>query len=227
MAETNTLGTKQPKDSNASAAASSALQAGGDAAREGAEAMKQSSRATGDAIKHSSEVGAEAARHGSEAGADALKRAGDAAGETLRRGTQAVAAGQHELVQDATERFQDTSLKIAQAIQSNTENIRTLMMLPNSARGGIQELQQSVSGLVQGVIETNVRATQELFRLTNPGAIIELQQRFMSEYLVVLMEGSAALVRATRQAADQTLPSLEAQLQRRRDRRDQLRNATS
>ena len=37
----------------------------------------------------------------------------------------------------------------------------------------------------------SLRATQELFRLANPSAFAELQQRFAREYLDTLMQGSA------------------------------------
>ena len=33
-------------------------------------------------------------------------------------------------------------------------------------------------GLFEGVVQTNLRAAQELFRLANPAPIVELQQRF-------------------------------------------------
>ena len=90
------------------------------------------------------------------------------------------------------------------------------MLLPNSAQGGLQDLQQSVTGLVEGVVRTNLRATQELFQLANPAPYIELQQRFAREYLDALMQGTATLVRATRRAAEETLRPLEQQIEQRR-----------
>jgi hypothetical protein len=62
------------------------------------------------------------------------------------------------------------------------DRLSTLMVLPNAARGDLEDLQQSVTGLVQGVGQTNLRATQELVRLANPSPLVELQQRFVREY---------------------------------------------
>jgi hypothetical protein len=44
-------------------------------------------------------------------------------------------------------------------------------------RGGLQDLQRGVTGLIEGIIHTNLRATQELLRLANPGVYVELQHR--------------------------------------------------
>ena len=93
------------------------------------------------------------------------------------------------------------------------------MMLPGTARGGLQDLQQGVNGIIEGVVQTNLRATQELFRLANPSAYIELQQRFVRQYLDTLIENSVTLVRAVRRTADETLGPLEQQLQQRRSAR--------
>ena len=70
-------------------------------------------------------------------------------------------------------------------------------------------------GLVEGVVQTNLRATEELLRLTNPSAVLELQQRFVRDYMSALLEGSVEIVRAVRQTAEQTLPPLEQHLRQR------------
>jgi len=93
------------------------------------------------------------------------------------------------------------------------------MVLPSAARGGLQDLQQGVTGLIEGIVHTNLQATQELFRLTNPGAYVELQHRFVRQYLDALIENSVNLVRAVRRTADETLGPLEQQLQQRRSTR--------
>ncbi len=72
-----------------------------------------------------------------------------------------------------------------------------------------------MAGLVEGVMQTNLRATQELFRLTDPTAIIELQQRFAREYVDAVMQNTVTLVRAVRRTADETLHPLEAQVAQR------------
>ena len=89
------------------------------------------------------------------------------------------------------------------------------MSLPNAAEGGLRDLQQGVTGLVEGVVQTNLRAAQELFRLANPAPVVELQQRFAREYTDTLLQNSATLVRAVRRTADEALRPLEEQIRQR------------
>jgi hypothetical protein len=65
-------------------------------------------------------------------------------------------------------------------------------------------------------MRANLRATEELLQLANPSAFVELQQRFMREYLDVMMQGAMTLVSATRRTADETLRPLEQQIEQRR-----------
>jgi hypothetical protein len=213
MAETNPQPNKP--ESNPAVAASATANKGAEAVRRGTEAVEQGGRATSEVLRRGAEVSAEAARRGGEAGAEAMQRAGTAASENFRRGTQAVAESQQQIVQDAAEKFEEVSRKVAQAVRGTTEDLRTLTVLPNAAKGGLQDLHQSVTGLVEGVVRTNLRATQELFRLVNPSPFVELQQRFVSEYVNAVMEGSATLVRATRRTAEETLRPLEQQIEQR------------
>ena len=202
MSETN-----KPQDARAAADA---------AVRRSAEAVQQSGRAMGDALRQNAEVGADVARRGTEAGAEAMNRAGEAANDTTRRGTQAVVESQRRIAQDAAERFEEVSRKVAEAARGTTENVRQLMALPNAAQGGLRDLQQGVTNLVEGVVQTNLRAAQELFRLANPAPFVELQQRFAREYTDTLLQNSATLVRAVRRTADEALRPLEQQIERQR-----------
>ena len=170
-------------------------------------------------------VAADLTRQGSQAGVEAMRRAGEGATETLRRSTQAVAEGQRQIAQDAAQRFEQVGRKVAQSVQGTSEDMRRFFVLPNAAEGGLRDMQQGVAGLVEGVVQTNLRATQELFRLANPMAVVELQQRFAREYLDALMTGTATLVRAVRRTADETLRPLEEQVERTRQARQHDRNA--
>ena len=207
------------KQQNGQAAAKSTVQVGADAARQGAEAMQQGSRVTSEALRRGGEFAAEATRRGGEAGCEAVPRTSDAAGETIRHSSQDVADSQRQFVQDATERFEDVSRKVAQAVQGTTENVRTLMELPNAAQGRAARLAAEHDRSRRGSRPTNLRAAQELFRLANPSALVELQQRFAGEYLDTLMQGSATLIRAVRRTADQTLGQIEEQIEQRQQAR--------
>ena len=192
------------------------------AVRRTAEAAEQGSRATGEALRQNAEAGADVARRGTEAGAEAMRRAGDAASETARRGAQAVAESQRQIAQDAAERFEEVSRKVAEATRGTSENMRRLMTLPNAAEGGLRDIQQSMTGLFEGVVQTNLRAAQELFRLANPAPFVELQQRFAREYTDTMLRNGATLVRAMRRTADEALRPLEEQIaQQQRDHANQ------
>jgi len=184
------------------------------AIRKSADAMQQGGHATGEALRQNAEAGADVARRGTEAGADAARRGAEFANDTARRGTQAVVESQRQIAQDAAQRFEEVSRKVAEAARGTTENVRQLMALPNAAEGGLRDLQQGVAGLVEGVVQTNLRAAQELFRLANPAPFVELQQRFAREYTDTVLRNSAVLVRAVRRTADETLRPLEQQIER-------------
>ena len=211
MSETN-----KPQDARAAADA---------AVRRSAEAVQQGGRATSEALRQNAEVGADVARRGTEAGADAARRGAELANDTARRGAQAVADAQRQIAQDAAQRFEEVSRKVADAARGTTENVRQLMALPNAAQGGLRDLQQGVTGLVEGVVQTNLRAAQELFRLANPAPVVELQQRFVREYTDTLLQNSATLVRAVRRTADETLRPLEEQIRQREQGGQRFQNA--
>ena len=186
------------------------------AARQGAEAVQTSGRATSEVVRRGGEFAADTTRRTGEVGAEAVNRTGHVASETIRRGTHELAESQQKIVQNAAEQFEDLSRKMAQAFQGTNEDVRSLMVLPGASRGGLQDLQQGVTGLVEGVVRTNLRAAQEFFRLINPSAYVELQHRFVRDYLDTVIENSVTLVRAVRRTADETLGPLEQQIEQRR-----------
>ncbi|MBV9653439.1 MAG: phasin family protein [Acetobacteraceae bacterium] len=186
------------------------------AGRQGADATRQGGQAGAELLRRGGEAGAETTQRVGEAGADVARRTGAAVGDIAQRSAGALADTQREILQQAAERFQDASEKVAEAVRGNTENLRAFMTLPSSAQGGLQDLQQSVTGLVEGVVRTNLRAVQQLYALANPLAFVELQQRVAREHLEAWIEGAATLVRATRRTAEETLRPLEQQIEQRR-----------
>ena len=192
-----------------------ARQHGGQAVRQATQAAQQGGHAASEMLRRAGEASAETAQRSGQAGVEAIQRAGDAASETLRRRSETFADSQRQFFQTAGKQFEEMSRKVAQAAQGTTENLHAFTTLPNAANGGLQDLSQSMTGLIDGVVQANLRATQELLQLANPSAFIELQQRFVREYLDVLMQGTATLVRATRRTADETLRPLEQQIEQR------------
>jgi hypothetical protein len=168
----------------------------------GAGAVQQGGRSSTDAPRQRAEVTADARPRDGEAGAEAVRRAGSAPSDTLRRGAQPVAESQPRMAQDAARKFEEASRKIAGAAKGTTGDESRLMAMPNAAEGGLRDLQQNMAGLVEGVVRTNLRMAQELFRQNDPASVAELQQRFLREYTEALLQGSAALAQAVRRIAD-------------------------
>ncbi len=190
-----------------------------------AQAAQQGGRATAEAVRQGAEVTANLARQGTQVGVEAVRRASETTNETVRRTTQVVAEGQRQIAQEAAQTFQEVSRKMAQVAHGTSEEVRRLATLPHAAEGGLHDMRQGMAGLVEGVVQTNLRATQELFRLANPTAIIELQQRFVREYMDTVMQNTATLLRAVRRTADETLHPLEAQAGQRHQARQGYRSA--
>jgi hypothetical protein len=176
-------------------------------------------RGISDAMLQRGRAAAEVARQGAQVGVETMRRASEGAKETVLRTTQVVVEGQRRIAQDAAQTIQQVTRKMAQVAQSTSEDMRQLATLPHAAEGGLRDMKQGVTGFIEGVIQTNLHATQELFRFVNPAAMIELQQRFAREYLNTMMQGTATLVRAVRRTADETLPPLEAQIEQRQQTR--------
>jgi gas vesicle protein len=185
-------------------ASNTAVSAATSSAQRGAEAMQQNAQAAGDAMRQGGQAAAEVARRTSEAGA-----------ETWRRSAGAVAESQRQITRDAAEGLQGATRTVTETVQSTAEDVRALLTLPTVADRGLQDMYRGMNALVDGIVQTNLRATQELFRLANPAAFVELQQRFVRDYISVVLEGGTAIVRAVRQTAEQVLPPLEQHLRQR------------
>lgn len=181
-----------------------AAQATASAGHQGAQAAEQNGRATAEALRQSGETAAELAR-----------RAGETGAETLRRSTEAMAESHRHIAQESAERLQGVSRVVAETARGTAEDVRALISLPTVADRGLRDFHQSMTGLFEGVLQANLRATEEILRLTSPAAFLGIQQRFAREYMNTVMEGSAALVRAVRHTVDQTLPPLEQHLRER------------
>ncbi len=188
---------------------------GGEAVRQLAAAAAEAGDNGADVLRRGGEAAAHATRQAGEAGARATDHLGARMGEAVHRGGEAVAERQRQVARTAAEQFEEVGRKLAQAAHERTEDMQGLMVLRNAAGTGLNDMQAGLTGLIEGVMRTNLQATQDLLRLANPGGFIDLQRRFMHDYLGALMGGSAILIRAARRAADQTLRPLEEQIEQR------------
>ncbi len=188
-------------------------------AREADAAVREASHGTDEAARQS----AKAAERGGRAAGDALRQNGEAiadaawqGGEALRRSVHILAEGHRELVQGATEQFDEVGRKVIRTMQQAMEDWRTLMALPDAASDRLQDLRQGMTSFVEGVTRNNLRTTRELFRLTDAGAIVDLQRRFARDYLDAVMQGSALMVRMTHRATEETLRPVQASIEQHR-----------
>lgn len=213
MSDINKLHDAKPASSHATVGANvwAETEAAEQAVRQGAATVQQGARATGEAARQGADATADVTRQGAKAGVEAMRRVGETANETVRRSTQALAEGQRQIAQDTAQTIEAVSRKMAQAAQGASEDVRRLMTLPQAAEGGLRDMQHGMAGLVEGVVQANLRMTKELFRFSNPAAVIEMQQRFAQEYMGTLMQGTAAMLRAIRRTANETLRPIEAQ----------------
>jgi hypothetical protein len=202
MSETRPQNSKPNRDSSSAQAAASAI------------------HRTAETAQQNAQTAADALRRGGQTAAEFSARAGESSAEVLRRSTEAVAQAQRHIAEEAAERFRVVSHGVAEATRDAAEDIRTWMSLPTVADRGLRDLQHTFTELVDAVVQTNMRATEELFRLANPISLIELQNRFVTEHMSVVMKGSAALVRAVKQTVDQSLPALERRLDERQQARE-------
>lgn len=221
MSDINKLQGARPASSQATVGPNvwAETEAAEQAAHQGAAAAQHGARVAGEAARRGVDATADVARQGTKAGVEAMRRVSEAANETVRRSTHAVAEGQRQIAQDTALTLEAVSRKVAQAAQGASEDVRHLMTLPQAAEGGLRDMQHGVAGLVEGVVQANLRVTKELFRFSNPTAVVEMQQRFAQEYMDTLMQGTAAMLRAIRRTADETLRPLEAQASQRKQAR--------
>lgn len=197
MADSTDSNAKSSQERGRAANAGAAQTTSG-AVQESAQRMAEAGHAGSDIAQRTVTAGAETARH-----------LGDSAGEAARRGSQQVADMQQKFAQEAARDFDQSVSRMAQLVQETAQDWRTLMQLPGSGGGKLQDVAVSVSNAVERVMEVNLRTTEQLFKMSGPVALLELQHRFAQQYLRALLEGSTAIVRSVRETAEQTLQPLE------------------
>jgi len=102
----------------------------------------------------------------------------------------------------------------------------SVVLPPTTITEGLQDLREGMAGLVSGMVQSNVRATQELLRVSDPGAVFDLQHRFMRDYLDALLQGTSAFIRVVRQTAEQIARPLEARIKERQQNHGQQRSGS-
>jgi CBS domain-containing protein len=81
--------------------------------------------------------------------------------------------------------------------------------------GSLRVLQDHLASTVCGAVETNLRSMREVLRATDATPLIDLQRRLVTDYTDSLLQSTGRFIRFARDAADQTLRPIEAQIERR------------
>src|SRR3954447_5455346 len=89
---------------------------------------------------------------------------------------------------------------------SGAGETRAFTMLPIVDNNPLESVQHSVAALIEGVVQTNLRVTQEMLDVTTPSGFVELQQRFVRDYTEALIIGTFTLVQAIQQTAERAAP---------------------
>ncbi len=191
----------ETKSERGRAAITNAAQRTTGAIQEGVGRMADAGHTSSDIARQTATTTAETVRH-----------LGDTASETAREASHRVAGVQQKFSQNAAQNFDQSISRIAQVLQEMTQDWRALAQLPGVSGGKLQDSAITMSSALERVMEVNLSAAEQLFRMSGPVAMLELQQRFTQQYLHALLEGSTAIIRAVRQSAEQTLEPLEQRM---------------
>jgi hypothetical protein len=126
--------------------------------------------------------------------------------EAAQRSTHILAAGYRQFLEQSAEQLETIGRHMAQNLQENAFVVGGLVSLPAVAPESLRDLQEGFAGIVSSVVQSNVRATQELLRLTDPVATFDLQRRFMHDYLDAMMQGGSSLSQVKRSIS--SLPAM-------------------
>lgn len=193
-----------------------------DTTQRGGTAAQQATQASADVPRQAARSTAEVIGRGAEAGAQALHRVNERIEDATREETPLGTEWQQRLFRTAAEQWERTAHTMAKAFQHTADDMQALMpawFRTDGTRESVQEWQQGISGIVRAMIESNVKATQEVFRVADPTPVIRLQRRLARTYVEAVLQGSATLVRTTQLTAERTLRPLEKQIEQIASRR--------
>jgi len=188
--------------------------------------MEAAAERMGTVARIGAEAEAEALREGGQAvgrgmneTARATQRTLDTGGQAVRRGIEDVGQGAQHLAEASADQFARMGEVMADVARDAAENARMMVTFSNFANEGVRGMQEAASNMLQRVVQTNVRAMQELVQQASFGEAASMQQRFIREYLQTMVQGSAELVRAAQELANEAVRPLEEQARASADRR--------
>jgi len=94
----------------------------------------------------------------------------------------------------------------AELVASGSEGTRAFTWLLTADNKPLESAQQSIAALIEGVMQRTLRAVQEMLDVTAPSGLVELQQRFVRDYMEALINGTFTLVQAIQETAERAPP---------------------
>ena len=149
------------------------------------------------ATKAGAEIIGRAGKAAAQQGDAALESMAHQAGETMERGAEVARRSGAEVARRA-EAIEADGRQLAQGTISQGAASAPEAMQP--AIAGMTALPQAFAGILGDMARANWKIGQEMLRLANPVALIELQQRMLHGYLDLILAGQAKLNRTARVA---------------------------
>jgi hypothetical protein len=158
------------------------------------------------ATKAGAEIIGRAGKAAAQQGDAALEAMAHQAGETMERGAEVARRSGAEVARRA-EAIEAGGRQFAQGAVQGTAQAQEAMQ---PAVAGMTALPQAFAGILGDMARANWQIGQEMLRLANPVALIELQQRMLHGYLDLILAGQAKLDR-TAQAAEAAMTTQAAE----------------
>ncbi|WP_448205840.1 CBS domain-containing protein [Azospirillum sp. sgz302134] len=181
-----------------------------------AESAASLAKRMSEATRSGTQTEAEALRDGGQVigrtlqeSAQAAQRSMEAGGQTARRSLESVGQGAQHLAEAGADQFERLGDMMADTLRDAAESARLMVSFSTFTNEGLRGMQQAASSLLERIVQTNIRAMQELVQQANMGGMASWQQRFIREYLQAMTQGSAEMVRAAQQLANEAVRPLE------------------
>jgi hemerythrin superfamily protein len=169
------------------------LEAGADEASKIPEAAAEVSREVADA-------GAKAAQRSLrvvEASADIARSASDATAQSTRQ----VAEMGTRQAERAVSTMAETTRAASQSVEPLIRGFTAFSEIPGTSLTLAQDVGQVWSDLVKKNLETSARASQEMFRMTSPQQVVQVQSRFAAEFLQTWMDAGSRMMEISLRAS--------------------------
>jgi CBS domain-containing protein len=167
------------------------------------EATKRATETGADAARRTGELTAKSAKQGARATEAGLRKAS----ELTREGAAQMGQGVDRIAQNTAEQLEQMGRLVGETTRDAAQMMR--MMTWPASSNGVRDAQRAASDMLNRMVEANLQIAEETFRRSGPTELLGVQQRFIRTFLDTLTSGSADLLRAGQQIAEETQRSVE------------------